>query len=236
MRSFAIILPAFWLAACGGSAHPAETPKPDDSAQAAAKDGDSKADASASAESNDGAPSKPSTNDSPSDASKADSNKPSEAPAKPARSAQDILTAPDVVFMLSFNDSDVKQTAESKCTASSANDQKKQSQCLSKARQALDVDGYRFREQDGKWWWLTLRTQGKVVHTLHKFEIEFGPEKDRSISIKPKGKDLGSTPERVPGPITIDVPNEYQIVLNDPKLGKLVYEAKIGIATEEKAK
>src|ERR1700710_816614 len=140
MSKFAVFLPLLLLAACGGSAPPADAPKAsEDSAEAKPKE---QPDASA----------------------------------KPKRSAQDILTAPDVVFMLSFNDSDVKQAAESKCTASSGNDPKKMNQCMAKARKTpgLDVDGYRFKQKDNKWYWLTLRTQGKILHTMHKFEIEFG--------------------------------------------------------------
>ncbi|HEY3664796.1 MAG TPA: hypothetical protein VGL19_02305, partial [Polyangiaceae bacterium] len=68
--------------------------------------------------------------------------------------------------------------------------------------------------------------------TVHKFEVEFGPETPGSVVLKPKGKDLGSAPGRTPASVTIAVPNEDEISLNDPKLGKLVYEAKIGILTQ----
>ena len=221
MSNFRLFLPLLLLVACGGSAPPTETPKP----------ADSEAEATPAKE----AP-KPKAEDSEADADKTDTKKPESKPAdngpKPTRSAQDIITAPDVVFMLAFNESDIKKTAESKCTASSGNDPKKMNACMAKARKGVDIDGYRFKEKDGKWWWLTLRTQGKTVHTLHKFEIEFGPEKEGGITIKPKGKDLGSAPGRTPSSVTISVPNDYQIELNDPKLGKLVYEAKIGIASE----
>ena len=215
---FALLL----LAACGGSGTPAETPKPahsdadtpakDQEPVAAAKEGD--------------------TDDKPekSNDKKPEDKKPDEP--KASRSAQDILTAPDVVFMLSFADSDIKQAADSKCTASSGNDPKKMNACMAKARKGVDVDGYQFKEKDGKWWWLTLRTQGKILHTLHKFEIEFAPEKEGSVTFKPKGKDFGTAPGRMPASVTFLVPNEYQIAINDAKLGKLVYEAKIGLLTQ----
>ena len=227
MSKFTLSLPLLLVAACGGSTPPAESPAPAES------------DTPTSAE-------KPATDekagntdeadDKKADDKKADDKKTGDKKAddgpKLKRSAQDIITAPDVVFMFSFNDSDVKQAADSKCTAASGNDPKRMNTCMAKARKAIDVDGYRFKEKDGKWWWLTLRTQGKVIHTLHKFEIDFGPEKDGTITIKPKGKDFGSAPGRTPAGVVIGVPNEYQISLNDPKLGKLVYEAKIGIASE----
>ncbi|MEP7051199.1 MAG: hypothetical protein ABJB12_12645 [Pseudomonadota bacterium] len=228
MWKFERCLPLLVLTACGGPSAPAETAKPADSAQAPAVKADAAEGKSAAAPDSGNANAGEATkSDKP--AAKAADDSP-----KPTRSAQDILTAPDVVFMFSFNESDVKQTAESKCTASSANDPKKMNQCMAKARKApgLEVDGYRFKQKDNKWYWLTLRTQGKILHTMHKFEIEFGPEKPGSVTFKPKGKDTGSAPGYAPASVTFDVPNEYQIVFNDPRLGKLVYEAKIGVASD----
>jgi hypothetical protein len=225
MSKFSVFLPLLLLAACGGSAPPAEAPK-DNSAEAKPKEppaDDAKADAKDDADKADA------KSDSKGDAKKADT-KPDDS-AKPKRSAQDILTAPDVVFMVSFNDSDVKQAAETKCTASAGNDPKKMSACMTKARQSLDVDGYRLKQKDGQWWLYAIRTKGKTVKTVHQFAIDFGPEKEGSVEIKPKGKDTSTASGRVPAPFTIEVPNEYQISLTDPKLGKLVYEAKIGVAS-----
>jgi hypothetical protein len=233
MSKIGLFSALFLLAACGGSSKPPESAKPADSeADAPAKGEEPKAtdkaaetDKADKADKADDAP----PNDKKS-GDKADA-KAAEGP-KVTRSAQDILTAPDVVFMLSFNDSDIKQSADSKCTAASGNDPKKMNACMAKARQGVAVDGYQFKQKDGKWWWLTLRTQGKVLHTLHKFEIEFGPEKEGSVTFKPKGKDLGTASGRTPTSVTFSVPNEYQIAINDAKLGKLVYEAKIGLLTQ----
>jgi hypothetical protein len=219
MSKCALFLPLLLLVACGG-APAAKTPEP---AEAEPKTEAKTEEA-------------PDTNDKPNAEKPQDKKsdaKPADEGSKAKRSAQEILTAPDVVFMLSFNDSDVKQAAETKCTASSGNDPKKMNGCMANARKAIDIDGYQFKEVGGKWFWSTLRTQGKTLHTLHKFEIEFGPETPGSVTVKPKGKDLGSKPGRTPGATTIQVPNDYQISLDDPKLGKLVYEAKIGLLTTQ---
>jgi len=224
MSKCALFLPLLLLAACGGTPA-AKNPKPDDAEQTTPAE---KTEAKADTESDPGDKSEPEK----AETKKSDAKPASDSP-KTKRSAQEILTAPDVVFMLSFNDSDVKQSAETKCSASSGNDPKKMNGCMSKARKAIDIDGYQFKEIGGKWFWLTLRTQGKNLHTLHKFEIEFGPEAEGSVTIKPKGKDLGSSPGKTPSAVTIQVPNDYQIALNDPKLGKLVYEAKIGLLTTQ---
>ena len=221
MSKCTLLLPLLLLVACGGTPA-AKTPEatPESSTEKTEATSDQA----------------PDSGDKP-DADKAETKKSdaksaSDGP-KPTRSAQDILSAPDVVFMLSFNDSDVKQAAETKCTASSGNDPKKMNGCMAKARKAIDIDGYQFKEINGKWFWLTLRTQGKTLHTLHKFEFEFGEETPTSVTIKPKGKDLGSKPGKTPGTVTVQVPNDYQISLDDPKLGKLVYEAKIGLLTTQ---
>src|SRR6187431_102656 len=202
MSKCALFLPLLLLAACGGTPA-AQNPKPADADTESPSDTtEAKADADTGDKSD----------TEKTDPKKAEATPASESP-KSKRSAQDIITAPDVVFMLSFNDSDVKQAAETKCSASAGNDPKKMNGCMSKARKAIDIDGYQFKEINGKWFWLTLRTQGKTLHTLHKFEFEFGPEAE--------------------GSVTIQVPNDYQISLNDPKLGKLVYEAKIGLLTNQ---
>lgn len=221
MSKCALFLPLILIAACGGTPA-AKNPKP----------ADTEAEPKAEAKSEDNSETSDKPEEEKTETKKSEA-KPSSESAKPARSAQDILTAPDVVFMLSFNDSDVKQAAETKCSASSGNDPKKMNGCMAKARKAIDIDGYQFKEVDSKWFWLTLKTTGKKLTTLHKFEVEFGPESPGSVSVKPKGKDLGSKPGRTPATFTVQVPNDYQIALDDPKLGKLVYEAKIGLLTTQ---
>ena len=228
MSKFAVFLPMILLVACGGSKPPADAPTAaDTSAESTPKD--KPTDDAKPADDAD----KPDTksDDKPA-AKKSDAAADDTGGPKPSRSALDILQAPDTVFEVSFNDSDVKQTADAKCSASSGNDPKKMNACMAKARKSLDIDAYRFKEKDGKWWWLWLRTTGKTVTTLHKFEVDFVEGKDRSVVVKAKGKDLGQAPGHTPASTTIDVPNDYQIVVTDPKLGKLVYNAKIGATSE----
>ncbi len=99
--------------------------------------------------------------------------------------------------------------------------------------QKFDHDGYRFKQgASGNWEWLTIKRNGKKLVTLHKVPIEFGTETKNSITLKVTGKDTGTTPTKPPAEVTFEVPNDYQIVRKDPKLGALVYEAKIGITGE----
>jgi hypothetical protein len=200
--------------ACGGGAKPAESA--DTSAEAAPS---TKADAT--------------KNDAASEA-KADAKKPAadEGP-KPSRSAADILTAPDVVYLFSFNDSEPKQAAEEKCDKKAGNDPKKKNECLSAARKAFPADGHRFKKDEGEQlWWITVRQNGNKLVALHKIPVEIAEETPTSVTLKPVGKDKGTSPMTPPPQVVFEVPNDYQISIQDPKAGKLVFQAKVGVVSE----
>lgn len=202
------------LAACGGG-KPAEAPEPStEESTPAAETAEPEAEA-------------------PAEAAKTEEPAPEESgPSGPTgnRTPKDIITAPDVIFMFSFNDSDVKKEAEEKCEASSKGDPKKNAECMSAARKKFDHDGLRFVEDaSGNWQWLTIKRNGNKLVNLHKVPIEFGEETKNSITLKITGKDKGIAPTKHPSQVTFEVPNDYQIIRRDPKLGALVYEAKIGI-------
>jgi hypothetical protein len=92
-----------------------------------------------------------------------------------------------------------------------------------------------FKQEKGTWYWITLRRKGATLTTLHKIAFEFGEEKPTSVVINPKGRDSGTSPMRnIPNSVTIEVPNEFSIAIQDPAAGRLVYEAKIGITSADK--
>jgi hypothetical protein len=212
--SRSVVCVSLLLAACGGGAKPesADDAKADDASAGADKadaDGD-KADAKPEA-------AKPA---------------PADDGPKPTRTVQDILTAPDVVFLFSFNDSEPKAAAEEKCTKKAGDNPKKMNECMAAERKAFPADGHRFKQDEkGQWWWITLRQKGNVLNALHKIPVEFGEETATSITLKPVGKDKGSAPMTPPAQIVFEVPNDYQIALKDPKAGRLVFQAKVGVVT-----
>jgi hypothetical protein len=208
--------------ACGGGAKPADAS--DAKADDTPASGD-KPEAAPDAKADDAKP----------DASKPDA-KPS-APAdegpKPSRTALDILTAPDVVFLFDFNDSEPKQAAEEKCEKKAANNPKKKNECMAAERKAFPADGHRFKKDEkGQWWWITVRQNGNRLNALHKVPVEFSEETATSITLKPVGKDKGTAPKTPPAKVVFEVPNDYQIVLKDPKAGRLVFQAKVGVVTD----
>jgi hypothetical protein len=214
---------ALLLGGCGGGAKPAEAPASDTATSEKPSDDAAKS-------SDDSA--KPAK----ADESKPSASKPS-APAddgpKPTRSATDILTAPDVVFLFSFNDSEAKTAAETKCSAKSGNDPKKLNACIAAEAKNFPADGHRFKQDEkGQWWWITVRQKGNRLVALHKIPVELGEETPTSVTLKPVGKDKGSAPMTPPAKVVVEVPNDYQIAFKDPKAGRLVFQAKIGVVTE----
>lgn len=204
------------VVACGGGSKPAESPEP---AEAAEKQASS--DKSEGASKEDAKPE-----------AKADTPKPDEGP-KPSRTPTDILTAPDVVFLFSFNDSEPKQKAEEKCDKKAGDNPKKKNECMAAERKAFPADGHRFKKDEREqWWWITVRQTGNRLVALHKIPVEFGEETATTVTLKPVGKDKGSAPMTPPSKIVFEVPNDYQIAIDDPKAGKLVFQAKVGVVTE----
>jgi hypothetical protein len=214
--------------ACGGGAKPAEGPdaKPDEKPVVSSASHNAKTDAK--------------TDEHEPSAAKPDPKAEAAKPAAPAddgpkatRTPIDILTAPDIVFLFSFNDSEPKAAADAKCSKKAGNDAKKLNECMATERKNFPADGYRFKKDEkGQWWWITVRQKGNRLVALHKIPVELGDETNSSVTLKPVGKDKGSAPMSPPAKVVIEVPNDYQIAVQDPKAGRLVFQAKVGIVTE----
>lgn len=204
---------------CGGGSKPAESAEAEPEAKADSAEKSSDADKEDAKPSDD--------KDAKAEAKPADDGP------KPSRTAQDILTAPDVVFLFSFNDSEPKQVAEEKCTKKAGDNPKKMNECMAGERKKFPADGHRFQKDErDQWWWITVRQTGNRLVALHRIPVEFGEETPTSVTLKPVGKDKGTKPMNPPAQIVFEVPNDYQIALKDPKAGRLVFQAKVGVVTD----
>jgi hypothetical protein len=212
-------------AACGGSQKEAEEPKAEPQVAASPE----------KAEPEEHAESKPADDAKASDDStkKDDSSDKKEASAsesKSIRSAKDIITREDVFFEFSFVDSELHDVSDKQCTAKAKDDPKKKADCMSKAQDQVEVNGVALRkDQEGNWLWYAIRRNGPKMVPLHKFEVDFSDDSDHSVTVVPKGRDQGTKAGRTPSKIVVEVPTDSQIVLTDPKLGKMAYIAKLGL-------
>ena len=170
-----------------------------------------------------------------------DAQKSAEAPAKPpaqdivlekpTRPVRSIIESADTVYFVSYEESDAGKAAETNCAKESGGDPQKNSACMSKARQTVEGLGYRFKKAKGDVTTCTiLKRNGNTLSTLHKFRYKYGDETDTSIVIKMDGKDDGPIKwEKIPSEFKVEIPNDYTMVIQDPKYGRLVYYAKSGI-------
>jgi hypothetical protein len=151
---------------------------------------------------------------------------------KPTRPVRSILESADTVYFVNYEESDAGKTAETNCAKESGGDPQKNSACMSKARQNVEGMGYRFKKNPkGEVTTCTiLRRQGNTLTTLHKFKYKYGDETETSIVIKMDGKDDGPIKwEKLPPEFKVEVPNDYTMIVQDPKYGRLVYNSKAGI-------
>jgi hypothetical protein len=150
------------------------------------------------------------------------------------REPREILELKDNVFFFSFEESDAKQAAETACAKQGGSDPKKTAACMSKARLEYDGDGHRFtQDKAGDWWWTVVKRKGKTLASVHRVRYQYGDQSGNTVVIKPEGKDEGTARwAKPPNEVKFEVPNEYRIVVQDPKQGKMVYEAKAVVAGE----
>jgi hypothetical protein len=226
MRRLTHTLVSLWmtsaLAACGGSQPEAKEPAPADEhprKEAAPPEHEGATDSTGK---------KAGAKDGTEPASGSSSSAPEQ---KSLRSAKDVLTGEGVFFEFSFNASEVHQAAQKKCDEKAGDDPKKKAECMAKASKQYDADGIAFRpDEEGKIFWLTIRRSGPKMVPVHKIQVEFADEAEKSITLKPVGRDQGTQPMgRIPDKVSVEVPTESEIVVNDAKLGKLVYTAKLGL-------
>jgi hypothetical protein len=223
--AFTLLLSSMGLSACGGSSKHTESPPAQSPPAESATTSEAPAPSSE-------AP--PATSDGDAGAAPTGSAPAAGSTPKRSRSPRDVLEAKDTVFFLSYADSAPQESAEASCTQKAKKDPKKMAACMAKARESakIDAEGHRFFEdKKGERWWAVIRRKGNTLVTLHKVRFKYGAETADSIVIKPEGKDTGSKPWRkLPSEMKFEVPSDDRIVVRDPKLGKLVYEAKVGIA------
>jgi hypothetical protein len=168
----------------------------------------------------------------------ASSDKPPE-PAAPAEepsasklssSPRAILTAPDVAYIVDYANSAPKQAAEEKCEAEAEGDLAARAACMTKARDEFLADVIRFKKEGAKWVMITYKRKSSNLIEVHTTTFDFGEEKENSIELKPKGAEQGQRPLfKGMNKMLIKVPNEYSIELDDPKHGRLRYDAKVGM-------
>jgi len=147
-----------------------------------------------------------------------------------SRPPADLITAPNVLFVFNFSESEVGAAARQRCEEEGT-DQPEVRACVERARGKVPVESIRFvKDESGSWWWLTYNRYKGNLLKWHKVQFSPGPETKDTITLNLIGKDKGIAPmARVPRSLSIVLPNDYSIVVNDAEFGAMTYDAKIGM-------
>jgi hypothetical protein len=142
----------------------------------------------------------------------------------------DVLTGPNVAFIVDYPNSQPHETAERACDSAAGDDGAARAECMKKARAAFRADVLYFKKDaQGRFWLTVYERKGSALPELYKARVEFADETTNSVNVRLK-EEKGTRPLFVgASKITVTVPNDYALELNDPKYGKLVYGAKVGL-------
>src|SRR5687768_17348159 len=225
------------LVACGGASPPPVAPEPASSAAAPAQ-------ATGPSVELEMPPGEPEPEP---EASSPDKQQPASAPAAsaPASGASetppaaetaatrrpiDVLTGPNVAFIVDYGNSQPHEAAEKSCDSEAGDDGAARAECMKKARAAFRADVLYFKKDaQGRFWLTVYERKGSALPELYKARVEFADETPNAVTVRLK-EEKGTRPILVgAGKITVSVPNDYALELNDPKFGRLVYGAKVGL-------
>jgi hypothetical protein len=149
---------------------------------------------------------------------------------KASRPPAELITGPNLVYMFNFKESAVGKEAHERCSEQAGDSPRELAACMEKARSKVQVESVRFvKESSGEHFFITYNRYKGNLLKWHKVQFMPGEETADRITLNLVGKDKGIAPmARVPRSISIELPNDYTIVVDDPDHGAMMYDAKIG--------
>ncbi len=148
----------------------------------------------------------------------------------PTRRPTEILVAPKLAFVVDYASSGPHEAAERSCDAEAGDDAAARAECMKKARATFRADVLEFKKDaQGKFWLTVYERKGSALPELYKVRVEFADETANGVTVRLK-EEKGTRPFFAGvRQIAVSVRNDYALELNDPKLGKLPYGAKVGL-------
>jgi len=153
---------------------------------------------------------------------------------KASRPPLEMLTGNNVVYVFNFAGSKVGTEAKEQCESKNENPAQARD-CVAKERGKIPVESVRFvKDGAGQYWWVTLNRYKGNLLKWHKIQFLPGKQDADTVSLNLTGKDKGIAPmARVPAALSVELPNDYSIVIKDPEYGPMMYDAKIGVLEPE---
>jgi hypothetical protein len=153
-----------------------------------------------------------------------------EAPPDPVitRTLSERVFAPRIAYMVNYPLSGARETAERKCAIKFPEAEGKAA-CIEKERDKFGADVLVFEKSEGTQTLTIYKRSGNALSELSRSRVQLGEDTPDRLSIKVES-DKGWRPlfagQKV---FELRHRDEYSIELDDPRLGQLVYDARIGL-------
>lgn len=151
-----------------------------------------------------------------------------------SRPAEDILSEPDNAWVLNFQGSEPHEKASEQCDNRFKDKPKERASCMSKARSQFVADAMEFkRGGSGQLSWVVYRAQGNRLIQIYSVPVSFGDEKAGVVEVKKAGNGKGTPPLfGSAGGFEVKMLSNYAMELDDPRHGRLTYDARIGFISK----
>ncbi len=149
---------------------------------------------------------------------------------KPSRPPLEIITAADTAFLVNYPSSAANEAARKTCSEKGGSDDEAIAKCMSDARAAFKADVLRFKKDGSHWSLIVYKRDGSRLDETYSARVDLSEESPSSVKLKFTGSEKGLRPLlKGKREASLGVPNDYSVIITDADLGKLVFEAKIGL-------
>lgn len=204
------------VGACGGSTPPADAADGDNAGSTGAQNDEGQAEGESTGEDA---------------AGEIDEVSEAPQPKEPKQDAKSILLREGTLFMLDIDSSDMGIAIEKKCSKKAGDDVAKKANCVSKEMDKVVREGITFEEADDvTWYYIRFGVEKGAQVIYNRILVELANSDSNKVTLRTTGND--TAPRRkgtVPNELNFEVPDEFTVILHDPKRGRLEFEPKLGI-------
>jgi hypothetical protein len=162
---------------------------------------------------------------------------PSEPPASTepvaVRSVGDRIFARTIAYMLNYGASPAKEKVTQACSKKAGEDPAALAACVDKERGKLVSDVLVFEKGDKGSTWRIYKRSGSQLTEVSVSQVDVGTDTPEKIELKIKSET--GTRQLFAGKkqVVISSESDSSIAIDDPLLGKLVYDARVGLMNQQ---
>lgn len=147
-----------------------------------------------------------------------------------SKPALDIISDADTAWVFNFQSSEAGEKAQKECDERHKDKPKQRAQCMTKARSGFIADAMEFKkDKSGQDVWVIYKIKGNKPTQIYSVPISYGEAKAGVVKVKKVGNSKGSAPFFAgTNEISVKLVSNYSMELDEPRHGKLAYDARLG--------